>query len=566
MIRVTEKAPHLVNGRGEGTVERLRRLSPYLIALLLVWIGGSKVASDYRFLACMDVLLMLALCYAYRRRSALPWPLIACCLILFFSDWTVNQQRNLMIPTDEYANIVDRHKAQAVQQVLDADSGWYRLDQLGTGSENKANINRLLDIRQNITSLYSSGYNGEYQQFRDDIFQLNEPFRNNMMQSATDNPCFLAFMGVKYVLADKAPAGYQLWNGADAEGVAPLPHSVFCNEFVAPLAYVTDQVMGQGEYEKLAFPDRQTALLQRAVVPEKQGELEKEFVSDGGNAGADAGSIAAENAAADAGSDLAHLAPCQLKIPEMAEPGVSITAVDGGYRIEVKKKIVVEAQLFGAEAADTLLALSFQVENLRPKQDMYIRVAGQTNRLTSVTHEYANHNTEFTYMVTMAAEADGKRGPAGSSGREERAKPSWQPEGVRRIGLELGKGEYHISSLQAFAGTLEEMQNTRLYEHALHVDGGEPQGDYLTGSVDAERDGYLITSIPFDENFTVQVDGKFAEPVKVNTAFLGARIPRGRHKIAISYRAPGKSLGMAISGMGLILLAASAVRRRRNAG
>lgn len=32
---------------------------------------------------------------------------------------------------------------------------------------------------------------------------------------------------------------------------------------------------------------------------------------------------------------------------------------------------------------------------------MFVRINGQTNRLTGINHTYANENTEFHYLVTM---------------------------------------------------------------------------------------------------------------------------------------------------------------------
>lgn len=51
----------------------------------------------------------------------------------------------------------------------------------------------------------------------------------------------------------------------------------------------------------------------------------------------------------------------------------------------------------------------------------------------------------------------------------------------------------------------------QLYSQAVTLIGGTTAtygGDGITGVVSAERDGYLITSIPYDENFVLKVDGK----------------------------------------------------------
>ena len=66
----------------------------------------------------------------------------------------------------------------------------------------------------------------------------------------------------------------------------------------------------------------------------------------------------------------------------------------------------------------------------------------------------------------------------------------------------------------------------QLYSQAVTLIGGTTAtygGDGITGVVSAERDGYLITSIPYDENFVLKVDGKETLLFRANTAFLGAK-------------------------------------------
>ena len=146
-----------------------------------------------------------------------------------------------MLSDEEYAQVQDSELCGAIKNILDEDDSFYRIDVVGNGTENKNNLNRIMDIRQDITSIYSSSYNACYQEFRKNIFQLNEPFRNHMMQSATDNPVFLQFMGIKYLAAKHAPAGYRLLEKGEN-------FNLYENPSVAPVWYVTDQVMEEKEY------------------------------------------------------------------------------------------------------------------------------------------------------------------------------------------------------------------------------------------------------------------------------------------------------------------------------
>ena len=144
--------------------------------------------------------------------------------------------------------------------------------------------------------------------------------------------------------------------------------------------------------------------------------------------------------------------------------------------------MTVSATLPGASEGATLLAVSFEVENQKASHDMFIRINGQTNRLTGINHTYANGNTQFNYLVTM--KEDGT------------------------VFIRMGKGHYILKNFETWTGMAQPLEKTeQLYSQAVTLIGGTTAtygGDGITGVVSAERDGYLITSIPYDENFCAE--------------------------------------------------------------
>ena len=67
------------------------------------------------------------------------------------------------------------------------------------------------------------------------------------------------------------------------------------------------------------------------------------------------------------------------------------------------------------------------------------------------------------------------------------------------------------------------------------------------------KKSYFITTIPYDSHFEVLVDGKNVSYEKVNTAFLGFPLKQGKHKIEISYHAPGAAAGKLLSFAGILI-------------
>ncbi len=57
-----------------------------------------------------------------------------------------------------YRDVTGEQNRQAVKEAL-KDDGYYRTEQMGSDDENAADLNRIWDVEQNITSIYSSAYN-----------------------------------------------------------------------------------------------------------------------------------------------------------------------------------------------------------------------------------------------------------------------------------------------------------------------------------------------------------------------------------------------------------------------
>ena len=82
----------------------------------------------------------------------------------------------------------------------------------------------------------------------------------------------------------------------------------------------------------------------------------------------------------------------------------------------------------------------------------------------------------------------------------------------------------------------------------------------LAGRVDAKERGTLFTTIPYDEGWTVWVDGAAADARPVFDTFLGIELEAGEHEIQLSYTPRGLKAGRMITAasVGLLVLLAGA--------
>lgn len=146
------------------------------------------------------VLLSLLVFYRFRKVTILIVPFLIC-LLLFHGIYSATSDE--LVSRSLYTKVTDRRIGTEINNILQKDPSFYRIEQMGEKPENSADLNRVWSTGQWTSSLYSSAYNTDYQNFRAHTFQLELPYRNNVIQGASQNPLFQRFMGVKYLVHQK---------------------------------------------------------------------------------------------------------------------------------------------------------------------------------------------------------------------------------------------------------------------------------------------------------------------------------------------------------------------------
>ena len=451
----------------------------------LPW-GQSLLLADAALTTCM-----LLLFWKSGRILLLAAPPV--CMLLAFgciggSSWG-------LMDREAYGAVTDEGIGEMITQVLDDEPRLCRLEQRGPDAQRSADLNRIWDPRQWISSLYSSSYNAQFHRSAKTDFQIEVPFRNSLMQASSNNPLYQRLMGIRYIVkdaTDKSPAGITGFTFYKTDG----KHTVYKNENAAPIAYATDRLLSEADYRALDFPYDQIALMEYAVVknaPKKGSHWAQKIKT--------------------------RARPVNLSLP--------------ACRIRAQEDTAAAGEIQATPRADeTLLYLQFHVENERPDQDVSIWVNGTRDRLSARSHLYYNDNTTFTYVVGL-------------------------DKGSRKVDLVFGKGDYEISAVRCFLGdgrVLKDAALTKrpLYQAEFHADRTRTKGGQIQGTVHAPKNGRLITSIPYDSHFEIRVNGKKVPGEKVNTAFLGFPVEKGTSYITIRYHAPGAMTGRIVSGAGMV--------------
>ena len=492
---------------------------PYIITTVFVYIARNQFASkgigESIWKALLAESILLLICYVlycamkrHRKETKeilmLALPSVICLAVTMNTFYQMKPDR--YVSRKLYRDVVGEQNRQAVKEALKDDDGYYRTEQMGSDDENAADLNRIWDVDQNITSIYSSAYNSDYQTFRQKTFGLEEPFRNGMMQSVSKNPVFQRMMGVWYIVSDSDVPGYTLVKKCGTTGI-------YQNKDAAPVMYATDRVMTEEEYKKLAFPYNQTVLLEYAVVGGHTESEDKNIMT--------------------------AYQPVSLKKADTQD----------GWKIHAKKmkKTTFSIQQVQQKTAqekkqeNRVLFLKFRVDNAHPNKDVAVWINGIRNKLSAKDHVYYNENKTFTYAVPLK-------------------------DGEDNISVTFGKGKYQLSQVQAYLGSLPERSET-LYQSEVQVDKKQTKDNVIQGTIQVKNNGWFITSIPYDTHFKMYIDGKETKIQKVNMAFLGCKIRRGKHEVKIIYHAPGTTTGKVLSLIGIagfLLVLVQEKRKQKN--
>ncbi len=540
-------ARYLESFKEEPSPSFLRRILPYILTgccLLFFWTANAKkISHELCMLLLVDALVMLLFfCFlsAPKRLKQFSCLLLLPCLIFlsFFNQYYASD-KSLMMSRNFYRQIHQTQYAKILSDVTDSDDSLYRTEQWGTARINAANINRIWNMNQYSSSVYSSSYNSDYMTFRRKTFQLDETFRNYLMQGASANPVFQRLMGEKYIVSNRVVKGYQLYKNYGQT-------KVYKNEAVAPVIYGTNRLLSQSDYEKLPYPYNQIAFLSAAVVDETHSVA----INTDNPSGTTDNNITdntpnADNTILPANSgnttDAAPTNVLTVRDIVSSAPLASLSVPDD-FTVQTTKAqtltIPYEANTVGNSAQGTrVLFLRFEIQNNLPTHDVTVYLDGVRNKLTSVSHDYYNENTTFTYAVALG---------------------DTQTQSV----LTFEKGNYTILNMEASIGYLpDKTASQALYQSVFRPDtscsesaDSASSGHTISGTIAMKTDGYLVTSIPYDKGFQILIDGENVTCQKVNTAFLGCRLSAGTHKITILYHAPGLTIGKTVSLIGLLLI------------
>lgn len=172
------------------------------------------------------------------------------------------------------------------------------------------------------------------------------------------------------------------------------------------------------------------------------------------------------------------------------------------------------------DATHKMVCIDFDVKNYTNKK-VSISINGMKNTLSKKHSVYPNGNKHFTYILS----------------RKE----------LKQFDVTLSKGKYKISNIRVYTCDMSAFKRSVTKVNEMRSDA------VFKGQVNVKKDGYLVTSYPYEKGYEIYMDGKKQDVEIVNKAFVGCKIKKGSHTITIQFHAPLKKLGLCISVLSIMI-------------
>lgn len=285
-------------------------------------------------------------------------------------------------------------------------------------------------------------------------------------------------------------------------GYQKINKNVYFNPNYRGIIYATDKIFNKKDYKKVSYPYNLEYLLQGAITEEASNTQIESKIKKVDNY------VKIENEA----------------IKHKGDQTIIKTTND--LHIKIPKS---------ANLKDKILFLQFKINNKSSceQMDRFIKINGITNKLSCASKEYNYQNNNYTFHYVLADNND--------------------------YDIKIGQGNYQISDIELYSMDIKDFTGLNQHLDHLQFDYAKTKADTIEGNIEVSNTGYLLTSIPYDEGFTIYIDGQKKKIEKVNTSFLGTKIKKGSHHVKIIYQAPLLKVGKIISFLSLVLLGVIAI-------
>ena len=432
---------------------------------------------------------------------------------------------------------------------------WWRYDegQLVPSLVNRIPNNSLVLGLQGI-DFYNSVYNGDIDAFHTELAIIGDDinFRYANLQGRSD---LMALLGVRYYAyrddgTDTLPYGYSPDRIVAQQEAMGLNHQLVEAQQSLPIGIAFDKSLNHSDYAALSPAQKQQALLQAVVL---ENDAQRQSGSGAGKCDV---------------SDLSF----EDKDASFQVTGALGVRVEDGQFVVDRSNATVTLSVEGTPNAETYVYFS----NLELHDALPSSFVSEEAKAEMLWHYKANLLLQdVTHVAVTNYELTAKSNVCNISGPITNSTPSNHMYGGKSTWLaNLGyanepttgvtltfsaPGIYTFDDFRIVTQTHEHQHEWVAARAASSLQNAKQGCNALTGSIDLNDPQTLLLTVAYSDGWQAYVDGAPAQILRADTGFMALDLPAGHHDIELRYQTPGLLLGFAVTGVGLLGVAAIAV-------
>ncbi len=500
---------------------------PYLLWLQKILNRSHKLILSANMLTV--ILLLIVICVGARlyassadagKKNSRSHMLITALVIITTLGMTTASAIDMESVSDKFlvrgeaAGIISSSPQRVISEIEDED--FYRIDQMGDLTGNWAphcKVNESIYYGNRSNSVFYSSVDVDWLRYNK-LLGNNMGYYKRVAPNSNDNRFGLDLLtGVKYYIGNDENG---IENASDYAGHSFLPYSdtqgiqLLRNRKSIGLGCVFSKYMREEEWMKLSYPEREIAMLEAVVIPKDQ----------------------------DAPADMEELHAKDVKGIVGEIP----------YEIDSTADTVF---LRGKNDGEHQVILS--IENLRNSENWRNFITVDYGSLTKYAINTIGDNRGFSDIKDITLNLGYKNNAADEISIN-----------YRLTGHDQENVTYEWDAIKLYSVPLNEYDKRADELMANSMKQVSLTGDRYKGTVECSRNGILYLSILDDAGWDIRIDGKAAKPVhKLDIAFMGVEIEKGRHTVELEYHTVGLKWGIVVSILGCVITVLIMLHRKR---
>lgn len=393
---------------------------------------------------------------------------------------------------------------------------------------------------------FSSMYNSNLDYFRQEM-GISDGGSNYIFLGVDRRFALDAVLGAKYYVArtgeQMPPYGYREYIdlGSNKFGDG---YTLYETEYALPLAFTYQSTISEDDYRKLNIVEKQEALTEAAVLAEVQESNLQPVIE-----------TKSENPRI---SEEKGLAVYDDKIVVLEDGATMRIDVEG--QKDSENYVCFEGVVFRPMTAQNAVAAKSQFDNgnFSNYEDL-VNSSGATS--SRITAESSEAKSSFTILTPGSIQFGGWDNWVLNMGFTEAPVTSYLIT-FQKVGV-YSFDDFYVASqeMKSIEGNLKKLQ----VENDASIKFETNRMDIAVAATNEDGDGErcLFVSIPYDQGWTAYVDGVETPIQKVNGWFMGMTLNDEAHEVTFTYVTPGFKTGAVLTAIGIFVLVALVVAKRR---